>query len=255
MKVAILGLGEAGRRYAQDFIDAGVRVAGFDLRPVAPVPGVEVTASVRDAITEADLVISVTTAAGSVEAASTAREHLRPDAVYADLNAASPDHKLLVAKTLGIGPFADVAVLAPVARQGVRTPVLVAGPGAARYVELMTRFGGEMEIVPGEPGAASSRKLLRSIFMKSLATTVLEALAAGRAAGCEEWVRGQMAGELGDTGDALLERLVTGTYQHSRRRLHEMTDTREYLKELGTPSDMVEGSITWLSAVDSGRRR
>jgi 3-hydroxyisobutyrate dehydrogenase-like beta-hydroxyacid dehydrogenase len=255
MRVAVLGVGEAGRRYAGDFAAAGAEVAGFDLRDVEPPSGVTVAASTAEAVTGADLVLSLTTAAGAVDAAIAAREHLKPDAVYADLNAASPTDKAEVARTLGIGFFADVAVLAPVARQGMRTPVLAAGPGAERYIELMRPFGGPIELVPGEPGAAASRKLLRSIFMKSLATSVLEALAAGRAAGCEDWVRGQIVGELGNTGESLVERLVTGTYQHARRRLHEMEDTHAYVEELGTPTDMVAASVTWLAAVDAGRRR
>jgi hypothetical protein len=91
--------------------------------------------------------------------------------------------------------------------------------------------------------------------MKSLATTILEALAAGRAAGCPDWVRGQIVAELGDAGPALVERLVTGTYQHAERRLHEMVDTKSYLDELGSPAEMTAASIAWLAAVSAGGRR
>lgn len=256
MRVAVLGVGEAGRRYSGDLAAvAGAKVAGFDLRDVEPPAGVEVTETVAEAVAGADLVFSLTTAEGAIEAANAAKDHLGPNTVYADLNAASPTQKATVAGILHTGLFADVGVLAPVARQGMRTPVLVAGPGAERYAELMRPFGGQIEIVPGPPGSAASRKLLRSIFMKSLATTVLEALAAARVAGCEDWVRAQIVGELGETGDALVERLVTGTYQHARRRLHEMEDTQAYVEELGTPTDMVVGSVAWLAAVNEGRRR
>jgi 3-hydroxyisobutyrate dehydrogenase-like beta-hydroxyacid dehydrogenase len=255
MRVAILGLGEAGRRYAADLAAAEITVAGYDVRAVQPPPGVRIAASIADAVSDADLVLSLTTAAGALDAATAAAAHLRPDTVYADLNAASPAHKTAVAQALGRGQFADVAVLAPVDRQGVRTPVLVSGPGAAGYASLLARFDGPIEVVDGGPGAASSRKLLRSIFMKALATSILEALAAGRAAGCEEWVRAQIVGELGDTGAALVERLVTGTYQHAERRLHEMEDTKAYVEELGTPTAMTAAAITWLAAVRSGQWR
>jgi 3-hydroxyisobutyrate dehydrogenase len=255
MRAAVLGLGEAGRRYAADLAAADVAVSGYDPRAVAAPPGVTVAASVADAVAGADLVLSLTTAAGAVDAAKAAAAQLRPDTVYADLNAASPARKEAAAGALGTGLFADVAVLAPVPRDGVRTPVLVAGPGAARYAELLGPFGGPIEVVPGGPGAAASRKLLRSVFMKCLATTVLEALAAGRAAGCEDWVRGQLVAELGDAGPALVQRLVTGTYQHAERRLHEMADTKSYLDELGSPADMTAGSIAWLAAIADGERR
>jgi 3-hydroxyisobutyrate dehydrogenase len=255
MRAAVLGLGEAGRRYATDLAREGVAVSGYDTRAVDRPPGVTVAASVAEAVAGADLVLSLTTAAGAVDAAKAAAAHLRPETVYADLNAASPARKEAVAGELGTALFADVAVLAPVPRDGVRTPVLVSGPGAEAYADLLGRYGVPIELVPGGPGAASSRKLLRSVFMKGLATTVLEALAAGRAAGCEEWVRAQIAAELGDAGAALVQRLVTGTYQHAQRRLHEMTDTKSYLDDLGSPAEMTAGSIAWLAAIAGGERR
>jgi len=255
MRAAVLGLGEAGRRYAADLAAAGVTVSGYDTRPVEPPAGVTVEASVAAAVAGADLVLSLTTAAGSLAAAEAAAGHLRPEAVYADLNAASPARKQAVAAALGAGLFADVAVLAPVPREGLRTPVLVSGPGATRYADMLAGLGGPIEVVAGGPGAAASRKLLRSVFMKCLATTVLEALAAGRAAGCEDWVRAQIVAELGQASPALVDRLVNGTYQHAQRRLHEMEDTKSYLEELGSPAEMTAASIAWLTAISAGQRR
>jgi 3-hydroxyisobutyrate dehydrogenase-like beta-hydroxyacid dehydrogenase len=255
MRAAVLGLGEAGCRYAADLAAGGVVVRGYDTRAVDPPPAVTLAASVADAVTGAELVLSLTTAAGSLDAAAAAAAFLQPETVYADLNAASPALKETVAGGLGTGLFADVAVLAPVPRDGVRTPVLVSGPGAEAYRELLSRFGGRIEIVPGGPGAAASRKLLRSIFMKSLATTILEALAAGRAADCEDWVRAQIIDELDSAGPDLVERLVAGTYQHAQRRLHEMADTKSYVDELGSPTEMTAASIAWLSGIAAGQRR
>jgi len=254
MRAAVLGLGEAGWRYAADLAAAGATVTGFDIRAVDPPAGVRMAASVSEAVTGANLVLSLTTAAGAVEAAKQARGQLSPDTVYADLNAASPARKRAVASALDSGLFADVAVLAPVNRAGLRTPVLVSGPGAAAFADLLASWQVPVEIVPGEPGAASGRKLLRSIFMKSLAATILEALAAGRAAGCEDWVRAQIIGELDQPAPALVDRLVTGTRQHAARRLHEMEDTRSYVEELGTPIDMTTATIRWLASLTAGER-
>jgi 3-hydroxyisobutyrate dehydrogenase-like beta-hydroxyacid dehydrogenase len=254
MRVAILGMGEAGRLFARDLVAKGSEVAGYDVRDVERMPGVDYAPSIAAAVTGADLVISLTTAAGSIGAATEAKGHLNADTVYADLNAASPARKIAVSEILAGVAFADVAVLAPVARDGLRTPVMVSGSGAARYVELVSPFGGPITTVSDIVGDASGRKLIRSIFMKSLATSVLESLAAARIAGCEEWARGQIVGELGSTGDALVERLVTGTRQHAERRLHEMEDTKSYLDELGSFSDMTEASIAWLAGVSAGDR-
>ncbi|MPZ29032.1 MAG: DUF1932 domain-containing protein [Micromonosporaceae bacterium] len=254
MRAAVLGLGEAGRRYAGDLAAAGVAVTGYDVRTMEPPSGVRLAASIPEAVEGADLVLSLTTAAGSLDAAQAASGHVATSAVFADLNAASPARKVAVARELATGLFADVAVLAPVTRQGLRTPVLAAGPGATAFANLLRPLRAQVEIVPGEPGAAASRKLLRSVFMKSLATTILESLAAARAAGCEQWVRAQIAGELGERGEALVDRLVDGTHQHAGRRRHEMEDTRVYLEELGTPTDMTSAAIRWLGSIHAGRR-
>lgn len=255
MHVSVLGYGEAGRRLSADLVTAGVDVTAFDVRQVDPADGVALVSSIGEAVEGADLVLSLTTSAGSVAAARGAAGHLDPAAVYADMNAASPERKAEVGAELGSGLYVDVAILAPVGRAGVRTPVLACGPGAERLVELLAPLGASIDVIEGVPGAATARKLLRSIFMKSLAATVLEALTAGRVAGCEEWVRAQVVAELGAGGEALVDRLVKGTYQHARRRLHEMEDTRDYARQLETPHDMTLASISWLSAIDRGERQ
>lgn len=255
MRAAVIGLGEAGRIYARELASAGFKTRGYDVRHVSDAPAdVEVVDHIADAVTDASLVLSLTTAAGSVDAARLARAHLAPRAVYADLNAASPSTKVAVSAELDDVLFADVAVLAPVARSGLATPALASGPGARAFADLMRPFGGDIEVLDAPPGAAASRKLLRSIFMKSLAASVLEALTAGRVAGAEDWVRSQIVAELDSGGAKLVERLVDGTYQHARRRIHEMEDTRDYLAELGSPSEMTSSTITWLSAIAAGER-
>jgi 3-hydroxyisobutyrate dehydrogenase-like beta-hydroxyacid dehydrogenase len=255
MRAAVLGLGEAGTIYARELVAAGFEVRGFDVRSMnEPPEGVAVAGDVGEAVSGADLVLSLTTAAGALAAASAARPHLAPVAVYADLNAASPKRKVEVAAAVEGVLFADVAVLAPVARGGLRTPALVAGSGARRFAELLAPFATALEVIDAPAGVAAGRKLLRSIFMKSLAASVLESLAAGRAAGSEEWVRDQIIAELDSGGVRLVERLVEGTAAHAQRRLHEMEDTREYIHELGTPDDMTSATIVWLSAICARER-
>jgi hypothetical protein len=82
--------------------------------------------------------------------------------------------------------------------------------------------------------------------MKGLAAAVLEAVSAGAAAGCEDWVRGQIAEELGENGPALVERLITGTTAHAGRRVHEVEASRDYLAELGVRTSVCEATLAWL---------
>ena len=253
MRAAILGLGEAGTIYARDLAAGGVVVHAFDIRSITAPAGVVMAPDVATAVNGADLVLSLTTAAGAVQAAAAAKPHLADTAVFADLNAASPGQKAEVAACLGDTLFADVALLAPVARSGVRTPALVSGSGAQNYADLLRPFDADLNVMDAPAGAAASRKLLRSIFMKALAASVLESLAAGRAAGCEEWVRDQIIAELDSGGAKLVDRLVSGTYQHARRRLHEVEDTRDYIRQLETPEYMTNATVSWLEAICEGR--
>ena len=70
MRIAVLGLGEAGSIYAAGFAATGAAVTGYD--PVAgPLPeGVTRAASAAEAVRGADLVISLVTAAHAVEVAA-----------------------------------------------------------------------------------------------------------------------------------------------------------------------------------------
>jgi 3-hydroxyisobutyrate dehydrogenase len=245
MRVAVLGLGEAGGRYAADLIRAGCVVSGYDPAPASSPEGVRRAPSAAAAVRDAELVLGLTGAAASVPVATEAAPALATGACFADLNTSAPAVKRDVQRALsGVdASVADVAVLAPVPRLGLATPLLAAGPGAGRAAELLGAVGVSVTVLDAPVGAAAGRKLLRSVFMKGLAACVLEALAAGAAAGCEDWVQDQLAGEL---GEAMVDRLVTGSREHAGRRVHEMVAARAYLTELGVPADVCEASIAWL---------
>ena len=92
-----------------------------------------------------------------------------------------------------------------------------------------------------------AHKLLRSVLMKGLASVVVEAVTAGRAAGLEEWIRAQIAGQLAGDGQAVIDRFLTGTARHALRRSKEMQDTASYLSDLGVPAEMTHASATALT--------
>ena len=125
--------------------------------------------------------------------------------------------------------FADVAILGPVPTLGAKTPLMVSGPGSGAVADLLAPLGADIEIADGEPGTAMAHKLLRSVLMKGLASVVVEAVTAGRAAGLEDWIRAQIAGQLAGDGQAVIDRFITGTAKHALRRSKEMQDTASYL--------------------------
>lgn len=249
--VAVLGLGEAGSRYAADLLAAGVDVRGYDpVKRLSPV-GLRRAGSAAEAADGADVVLSLNAAEVAEQAARDAAGGLHAGAVFADLNTASPQSKRRVAAAIeGTGAlFADVAVLAPVPRAGLRTPVALAGPGREKLARFLAGFGVPVEDAGPQAGSAAERKLLRSIFMKGLAAVVMESLEIAARAGQEEWLTGQITAELAAADGALVSRLVTGTRQHAARRLAEMRAAHAYAGELETAAPVVRAVITRLEGL------
>ena len=246
--IGVLGLGEAGGHIAADLAAAGAQVRGFDPAVPAP-PGVAAAASDADACRGADLVLSLTTAGQSEDALRQALAGLAGgQAVYADANTAAAGLKQrLAGLAAGAGvPFADIAIMAPVPGRGLGVPMLASGPAAAAASGILGGCGGAVSVLDGPAGAAATRKLLRSVFYKGLAAAALEALLAARAAGCEEWLRAHIAAELAAAGPGTLDRLEQGSYQHARRRAHEMAAASDMLDELGVPPRIARASQHWL---------
>jgi 3-hydroxyisobutyrate dehydrogenase-like beta-hydroxyacid dehydrogenase len=246
MKVAILGLGEAGGRIAADLVGAGADVHGWD--PVARPAGVPVAEDAAAAVRGADVVLSVNAAAVALEVATDVVGALGSETLYADLNTSSPGLKRELAGVVP-GLFADVALVGTVPATGLETPALASGPGAERFAELLGPLGMPVEVVGPGPGDAAGLKLLRSVFMKGVAAAAVESLAAARAAGAEERVRGDMAAVL---GEPLLERLVTGSQAHAARRVDEMTAAAAYLEELGVEPRVASAAAGWLAQLRDG---
>jgi 3-hydroxyisobutyrate dehydrogenase-like beta-hydroxyacid dehydrogenase len=245
--VAILGLGEAGTHISRDLLARGVTVRGYD--PVADIPsGVITTRSEAAACEGAALVLSLTTAHESEAAFTAALPGLGTDALYVDLNTSTPRLKVSIAEQAearGIS-FADAAMMSPVPGRGIRTPMLVSGGAAPAVVHAVNDLGGNAELLPGPAGAAAGRKLIRSVFYKGMAAAVIEALQAARAAGCEDWLRDNIAGELIDADATTLNRLEQGSVVHAVRRTEEMGAATELLGDLGVPARVAAASRDWL---------
>lgn len=249
MIVAVLGLGEAGSAFVADLLKAGATARAYDPAVGAP-PGTIACASEAAAVEDADLVISVNSAADSVGAARNALTALSARTVWADVNTSSPARKREVFSVLdGRCLFADVSLMSTVPGLGIRVPMVAAGPGAAEAARLLGAVGASVEVIDGEVGDAATRKLLRSVFYKGLGAAVLESLAAARAVGLEEETRAEIMRELDRASAATLDRLVEGSHRHAVRRSHEMAAAAEMLDDLGVPGRVARASRDWLEEI------
>jgi 3-hydroxyisobutyrate dehydrogenase-like beta-hydroxyacid dehydrogenase len=245
--VAVLGLGEAGSEIAAGLCSAGAVVRGFDPR-VRAGPGIVECSGDADACRGAAIVLALTCAHEAEEALTAALPDVAPAAIYADMNTASSGLKThLAGLAAGAGiRFADIALMSPVPGSGLRTPMLASGPAAEEFAHAFGRLGATVEVLPGPPGAAAARKLLRSVFLKGLAAAITEALRAARAAGCEDWIRENIGHELAGASAATVGRLEHGSARHARRRADEMAAATELLRQLGVPPRVASASEQWL---------
>ena len=248
MRVAVLGLGEAGSRLATDLVGVGDEVRGYDPAPVPAIPGVDHYNSPVEAIAGCSLVLAVTHASSAAALLASVAGSLHGGLIYADLSTGSPGVKDELAN-LAAGRdawFVDVALMAPVPRRGLATPALAAGSGADQFAALINARGGRVEMVGEQAGAAAARKLLRSVVMKGLAALLIESTEAAERYGEGDWFWNHLVEQFGVFDEALLRRLRFATSTHAGRRIEEMEAARELLIELGIPATMTEATIAQL---------
>ena len=139
-RIAIIGFGEAGGVFGQDFSDRGLKVAATDILlregesrekilEKARNAKVCVHEGYKEAICDAELVISAVTSSSSVDAARVAAPLLQAGQIYLDINSVSPEKKREIARIIGgsRGKFVEAAVMAPVSPQRLKVPILLAG--------------------------------------------------------------------------------------------------------------------------------
>jgi 3-hydroxyisobutyrate dehydrogenase-like beta-hydroxyacid dehydrogenase len=241
--IAVLGFGEAGSLLARDLVAAGATVRGYDPKVPAPA-GVAAAGSDAEAVAGAGLVLSVNSAADAVAALEASLDALAPGAAWADLNTAAPAvkrHLAAIGEARGV-PVTDIAMMAPVPGKGLRVPMLASGAAADGVAKTLRQFGADIDVLDGPAGLAATRKLLRSVFYKGMSASIVEALAAARAAGLEDWLTEHIAADLASQDAATLTRIVTGTRQHAVRRGHEMAAAAQMLTDLGVEPVMAAAS-------------
>ena len=198
VRIALLGLGEAGSEIARDLVAARRRRARLRPEGRRSADGVPPASSEADAVGDADVVLSANSSHDAMTGAGQ-----RP----ARRCAPAPSGPTSTPPRRGLKERAGRRCGRP-GRAGGRRRAHVAGarqracarrcwcPGRAadRYAEILAGLGADVDGPAGHRRAtAISRKLLRSVFYKGLAAAVVEALRGAEAAGCADWLRGNIA--------------------------------------------------------------
>src|SRR5690606_17952518 len=127
--------------------------------------------------------------------------------------------------------------LGPLIKYQHKVPMLISGKGADYFQEKMSKFGMNLTKVSESPGDASAIKLIRSIFMKGLATISLETFDIARELNLEDYVLNSLKLTIeNSTFEDTINQLITGTSIHAERRSKEMEGSIEMLDSLGINS-------------------
>ena len=232
---------------------AGISVRAYDPAPVSTPVGVSRFEDPNQAVLGVDTVIALTAAADASTALAQSYEQIPQQALYADFSTASAGLKRQLAEKIAGRDiaFADVALLAIVPGNGIRTRALAAGTGADRFVDTFFPLGMPVESLGGKAGDAATHKLLRSVFMKGLAAVTIEAMCAAQEADMSEWLWHNIATEITQADELVLHRLIEGSRVHAERRCHEMEASAALLRELEVEPLMTDATVANLNKVMS----
>jgi 3-hydroxyisobutyrate dehydrogenase-like beta-hydroxyacid dehydrogenase len=247
-RIAVIGFGEAGTILGADLVKAGCDVATYDIlfdttesrevmRAKAERVRVRTADSLREAVSDAQLVISAVTASSSGEVAAGAAQYMRPGQIFLDINSCSPAKKQSSAKALEASgaDYVEAAVMAPVPPQRLKVPMLLGGPRAAAVAPALARLGMNAQAIAAEIGIASAVKMCRSVVIKGIESLAVESMLAARQFGAEEQVLASLNQTYPGIGwdKDLPDYLISRVAEHGRRRAAEMREVARTLEDIG----------------------
>lgn len=251
-RTAVIGFGEAGFTFARagGWEDAAI---SYDINAARAAQmeecGVTCASHAKEALADADLVLSLVTADQAVPAARDYAPYLKAGAIWCDMNSVAPHTKQEAAEAVESagGRYVDVAVMAPVDPARLNVPLLFAGADALEAMGLLRALGFAKTRVVGESvGQASAIKLCRSIMVKGLEALTAEMVLSASTAGVLDEVLASLdASEKHvswrERADYNLDRMLL----HGRRRSAEMAESAAMIRELGIAPLMTDGTVDW----------
>jgi len=189
-----------------------------------------------------------------LQAALAVQAALDGSKIYADVSTSSPQTKKKIAAAVeekGAG-FVDGALMDALSKYRHKVPTLVSGSGSDRFIRLMQPYNMALTKVSDTPGDAIAIKLVRSIYMKGLASLAVELLEAASKLGVEALVLKSIGESMNPfTFEDKMNSLVTASAIHAERQAHEMADVMAMLEEMGIEPTMTNATkrrLEWLAS-------
>jgi 3-hydroxyisobutyrate dehydrogenase-like beta-hydroxyacid dehydrogenase len=247
LRIGLIGYGEVGRIFSAGLKPAAAWTGVWDLKFADPAlreeplahaaaAGVLACDSAAALCAQATLVISAVTASNTLAVAQAVVPHLRPGSVFLDLNSASPGTKRTAAALIEAtgAQYVEAGVMTSVPPYGIRVPMLLGGPHAARLQPVLAGLGMDCKVASEQLGIASATKMCRSVMIKGLEALVLESYTTARHYGVED----AMIATLQETFPSI-DWTTQGAYffsrvaQHGKRRAEEMREVANTVREAG----------------------
>ncbi|MCZ7450802.1 NAD(P)-dependent oxidoreductase [Agrobacterium rhizogenes] len=216
-KLAFIGLGVMGREMACHLIAAGYRVRVFDISTDAVSALVSqggiATESVADAVSDAEIVISMLPNTPQVEEVvyrDGVVDHMPSGGIFIDMSTISPEATRSMASDLSAKSIAmlDGPVSGgPIGAKNGALSIMVGGDGTAfARAETVLKVMGTTVTHVGAPGAGQTVKLCNQLICAVNIQAICEALALGRASGVDlDQMRDVLLG--GSASSWMLEKL------------------------------------------------
>ncbi len=256
-RITFLGFGEAAQAFAKGLRQesGSLVMRAFDIKTNGPQAqakrcdyaeyDVIGEATSADACRDAGLIFSLVTAEQAEAAAAEAARVNLDGAMFLDCNSCAPGTKRRAASMISAagGRYIDVAIMTPVHPRLHRSHCLLAGVEAQAALDATRALGMTTEIAGVDVGAASVRKMVRSVMIKGLEALTLECFLAGRKAGIDADVLASLEATFPGFDwqrrvPYMLERALT----HGTRRATEMQEVVKALRELGIAPHMAEAT-------------
>jgi 3-hydroxyisobutyrate dehydrogenase-like beta-hydroxyacid dehydrogenase len=257
LSIGFVGFGEAGFTIGRGLRSAGIEnLFAYDIaadsadrgpliREGAVAAGATLVSSSEELTGSADVLFSTVTCSAALDAARQTAPYLTGRHIYADLNSVSPALKRDVAAVIHDcgASFIEAAVMAPVQPYGQRVPMLIGGPAATRFADLMTPFGMVLEAIDGPIGKAAAVKMCRSIVVKGVEALLAECVLAATQYDADDKVFASLQETWpGIDWKQLADYTVGRMVVHGERRAREMEEVAETLRAIGVEPMMAEAT-------------
>jgi 3-hydroxyisobutyrate dehydrogenase-like beta-hydroxyacid dehydrogenase len=264
-RIGFIGFGEVTYYVSKGLKESGVKritayaraisdpVRGKALRAKAQSIGIELTASLEELVTSSELIISAVWGTAALEVAKQAANFMTPGKIFADLNNTAPSVKKEEAKIINAkgARFVDIGLFASPAQMGHKALMYVSGDGAEEFKTVMTRYGANVEIIPGEAGKATTIKTLVNIYYKGVQALCLELAVSAQKAGIPlkslEPLIVKPVATL--TREKELAFWIIRGIAHAERKIAELQDIIDAMKEWGIEPIMIEAARKRLNQI------